>query len=177
MPACRVRRSPCRRRTDCLLEAESSDDHREAFGYRGLSDPYLMMRRSLAIAVVSLALSSAVALAFAPSGTRAGRAWGRDLLGAAFGYTPIGPDDIRSGFATGTEAQKPTESPGAFCPVRPPRSQAEDASLAPPVPETPLLSAPASTPADESVNLLLPPPSAVCHGSDDSALTPAVSRP
>jgi len=55
-----------------------------------------MVRRSLAIAVVSLALSAAAALAFAPSGTRAGRA-GRELLGAAFGYTPIEPDS-RSGF-------------------------------------------------------------------------------
>jgi hypothetical protein len=160
----------------CRLEARSSDDHRQAFGYRGSSGPYLMVRRSLAIAVVSLALSSAVALAFAPSGKRAGRAWGRELLGAAFGYTPTGPD-IRSGFATGAEAQEPTESPGAFCPVRPPRGQAEDGSLAPPLLEAPLLSAPASTPAGDSVSLLLPPPSAVCPGSDDAALTPTVSRP
>src|SRR5829696_7172590 len=80
-----------------------------------------MVRRSLAIAVVSLALSAAAALAFAPSGTRAGRA-GRELLGAAFGYTPIEPDS-RSGFGAEAQSREPTETAGAFCAVRLPAPQ------------------------------------------------------
>jgi len=134
-----------------------------------------MVRRSLAIAVVSLALSSAVALAFAPSGTRAGRS-GRDLLGAAFGYTPIGPES-RSGFAAEAQSRETTETAGAFCPVRPPGGKEEDAPQVEPLTEVPLLGAPASTPAGGSESLLLPPPSAVCHGSNDAAPAPTEFRP
>jgi len=135
-----------------------------------------MVRRSLAIAVVSLALSAAAALAFTPSGTRVGRAWGRDLLGAAFGYTPIGPDSS-NGFPVGAQSQEQAASPGAFCAVRPPRDQAEEASLAPPLTESAMTGAPASTPVAGSESLLLPLPSAVCHGSDDAVLAPAASGP
>jgi hypothetical protein len=79
----------------------------------------LMLRRVLAITVISVALSAAGTLAFAPSLSRVSRAWTRGIAWSARGFTPV-PRLLDSAAMT-RDPSFANEGgvPGTYCPVRP----------------------------------------------------------
>ncbi len=129
-----------------------------------------MLRRALFITTIGVALSAAVAFAFAPELSRVGRAWSLGGLWAGRGFTPAPRthDPLTASGDVSLDNQSGT--PGTYCPIRPRDPSASTVTQDQLTSSQSILdsTATASTPA--KTDLLLPAPAASCT-------TPAPASP